>query len=357
VAHEVVAIFRLQISPVSRSAGRRATAAAAYRAGERLRDERSGELLNYSRRRDVLHAEIFLPAQVQCAAPAWARNRERLWNTAEHAEKRHNAKTAREYEVSLPAELNAAQRIALARMFAQEIAGRYKVAVDLAVHAPRSGGDPRNFHAHLLTTTREVTPAGLGAKAGIDMTPLERRRREFPDHRQEYLTLRERWAELTNSALCAANVAARVDHRSLAAQGIDREPLPPIPLMQLKMEQRGVRSELAEKLRAEYGERVQQRLERSAAAAARNADGKLTAANLHPPASAMTSDVEEIRRHAREAWLALRAKEAEAEKSATPFREQTGSVERDSGAGRAAKAERQPHAPGTERQPQDELEL
>jgi hypothetical protein len=358
VAHEIVAIFRLQISPVSRSAGRRATAAAAYRAGERLRDERSGELINYGRRRDVLHAEIFLPAQFQAAAPAWARNRERLWNTAEHAEKRHNAKTAREYEVGLPAELNAAQRIALARTFAQEIAGRYKVVVDLAVHAPRSGGDPRNFHAHLLTTTREVTPAGLGAKAGIDMAPLERRRRELPDHRQEYLSLRQRWAELTNSALREANAAARVDHRSLAAQGIDREPQPPIPLMQLKMEQRGVRSELAERLRAEYRERVQQRLERAgAAAAAPSAAGKLTAATSQPPAPAITTDVEEIRRQAREAWLALRAKEAEAEKAAAPFREQTGLVERDAGAGRVAKAEREPHAADTERQSQDELEL
>jgi hypothetical protein len=50
-----MATFRLQISSISRSAGRRATAAAAYRAGERVRDERSGELHNFSRRRDVLH--------------------------------------------------------------------------------------------------------------------------------------------------------------------------------------------------------------------------------------------------------------------------------------------------------------
>ena len=113
-------MFRLQIRPVSRSVGRRATAAAAYRAGERLRDQRSGELLNFSRRRDVLHTEIFLPGQTTAAAaPAWARNRERLWNTAEQAEKRHNAKTAREYEVSLPAELPAERSIALARAFSQ----------------------------------------------------------------------------------------------------------------------------------------------------------------------------------------------------------------------------------------------
>jgi ATP-dependent exoDNAse (exonuclease V) alpha subunit len=310
-----VAIFRLQIRPVSRSAGRRATAAAAYRAGERLRDERSGELINYSRRRDVLHTEIFLPAQLAAAAiPAWTRDRERLWNTAEHAEKRHNAKTAREYEVSLPAELPADRRIALARVFSQEVAERYKVAVDLAVHAPRAGSDPRNFHAHLLTTTREVTPAGLGAKAGIDMTPLERRRRELPDHRSEYLSLRERWAELTNLALREASLSVRVDHRSLAEQGVDREPQPRIPLMHLKMEQRGVRSEVAERLRREYRQRVADRIAPSLPGnIAEPARNDPAAPTLPPSSTARVAikpwDIEEIRRQARDAWLQFRARE------------------------------------------------
>jgi ATP-dependent exoDNAse (exonuclease V) alpha subunit len=310
-------MFFMQISSVARSAGRRATAAAAYRAGERIRDERTGELFNYGRRRDVLHTEIFLPGQFDGLPVSWARNRQKLWNTAEHAEKRYNARVAREYQISLPAELNAGQRIALARAFSSHLAERYKVAVDLAVHEPRPGGDPRNFHAHLLTTTREVTPAGLGAKAGLDLQALERRRRELPDHRQEYLNLRERWATLVNEALREANIAARVDHRSLAAQGIDRESLPRIPLMQLKMEQRGVRSELAERLRAEYRERVQRRLERSPARSPLESAHGVAGARAaeredkepHPPAQ--IQDVEEIRRQAREAWLRLRPKEAE----------------------------------------------
>src|SRR5256885_10338156 len=300
----------MQISSVARAAGRRATAAAAYRAGERLRDERSGELVNYGRRRDVLHTEIFLPGQFDSLPVSWARDRQKLWNTAEHAEKRHNARVAREYQISLPAELNAGQGMAGARAFPRHLAERYRVAVDLAVHEPRPGGDPRNFHAHLLSTTREVTPAGLGAKAGLDLPPLERRRRELPDHRQEYLNLRERWATLVNEALREANVAARVDHRGLAAQGVDREPLPRIPLMQLKMEQRGVRSELAERLRAEYRERVQRRLQRSAGRSPRESA---------PGVPAQSQDVEEIRRQAREAWLRLRPKEAQragAERSA-----------------------------------------
>lgn len=311
-----MAIFYLQINSIGRGAGRRATAAAAYRAGERIRDERSGELHNYTRRRDVVHAEIFLPGQFDGTAAAWARNRERLWNTAEHAEKRHNARVAREYQVALPPELSPSQRVALARTYSREVAERYKVAVDLAVHDPRPEGDARNFHAHLLTTTREVTPAGLGAKAGLDMSGRERRRHELPDHRQEYLSLRERWATLTNEALREANVEVRVDHRSLAAQGLDREPLPKIPLMHLKMEQRGVRSELAERLRAGYRERVERRLEHSAepaeakgSAAAGSADAARVQQREKP--AAQSNDLEEIRRQAREAWLRLRPKEAE----------------------------------------------
>jgi ATP-dependent exoDNAse (exonuclease V) alpha subunit len=304
-----VAIFYLQISSVSRGAGRRASAAAAYRAGERLRDERSGALHNYSRRRDVLHTEIFLPQQFGGAPLLWARSRERLWNTAEHAEKRHNARVAREFQVTLPAELAPLERIALARSFAREVCERYRVAVDLAVHAPRPEGDPRNFHAHLLATTREVTPAGLGAKAGLDMSARERRQRDLPDHRQEFINVRERWAILTNEALRAANLSARVDHRSLAAQGIDREPLPAIPLMHLKMEQQGVRSELAEQLRAAYRERVAQRLARTPTT---------PVAQLPKPAAA--PDLEEIRRQAREAWLQLRSQQSSLLASHTPAR-------------------------------------
>jgi ATP-dependent exoDNAse (exonuclease V) alpha subunit len=300
-----VAYFFMQISSVARSAGRRATASAAYRAGERLRDERSGRVHNFTHRRDVLHTELLLPGQYAESQPDWARERERLWNMAERAEKRYSARVAREYQVALPAELSAPQRIALARTFAREVSERYRVVVDLAVHAPRPGSDPRHFHAHLLTTTREVTPAGLGAKAGLDLSARERARRGLSDHRSEYLHLRERWATLTNDALRAAHVDARIDHRSLSAQGIDREPLPRIPLAHLKMEQRGLRSEVAERIRSEHRRRVDLRQERSLRA------GAGTAAAETP-----RRDLEQVRSEARQAWLALR-RQASGERAAT----------------------------------------
>ena len=258
-----MAIFRLDIQPVQRSAGRQATAAAAYRAGERIRDERTGELHNHSRRKDVLHKEIFLPAKLDASRMQWALDRARLWNTAEAAEKQANSRVAREYQVSLPSELAPSQRLELGRRFSQELADRYSVAVDLAIHEPRAGSDPRNFHAHLLTTTREVTPAGLGAKMGIDMQYRERLKRGLPSGRAEFFALRERWAVLTNDALREANIEARVDHRTLQAQGIEREPKPSLPIGAYKMEKSGVRSRVGERLREDYRARVQAREERA----------------------------------------------------------------------------------------------
>lgn len=332
-----MAIYRFHISSVGRGAGRRATAAAAYRAGERLRDERSGRLYNYSRRKDVVHTEIFLPAHLAGAADAWAGNRERLWNTAERAEKQSNSRVAREYQVSLPHELTTAQQVALVRALSRELAERYKVAVDLAVHLPRPEGDPRNFHAHLLTTTREVTPQGLGAKTGLDMQTRERRRRELPGSRAEFQTLRERWATLTNAALREANVAARVDHRSLAARGIDREPLPRIPTASLKMEQRGVRSEVAERIREEYRRRVAARLERAPgterarqAAPTQAAPAEESSARSNgAQAPAGLKDIEEIRRQAREAWRELRTHEGDGHGPRQPSGRELGSEERE----------------------------
>ena len=260
-------------------------------------------------RRLVLLAVVlggsFLPSHLAGAADSWAGDREKLWNTAERAEKQSNSRVAREYQVSLPHELSTSQQVALARAFSLELAERYNVAVDLAVHLPRPDGDPRNFHAHLLTTTREVTPNGLGAKVGLDMKNGERRRRGLSEPRQEIHMLRERWAVVTNEALREAKVDARVDHRSLAVRGIDREPMPNFPRAALRMERRGLRSFVAERIREDYRRRVAARLERNARAATESA--------AHPNGEAAVGqlkDVKEIRRQAREAWRALRAGKA-----------------------------------------------
>jgi ATP-dependent exoDNAse (exonuclease V) alpha subunit len=293
-------LYHLSINPLSRSSGRNATAAAAYRAGERIRDERTRRIHNYARRTDVRHTEIFLPSALKDGEASWARDRSRLWNAAEAAEHRRDSVVAREYQVALPHELSAPQRLELARRFSRELADRHNIGVDLAIHDPRPDSDPRSYHAHLLVTTREVGPAGFGGKAGLDLSMSENAKRGLAGA-GEITAIRERWASLINDAYRAAGLDLRVDHRSLAAQGIDREPQPKIPFQLLQMERRGVRSEVAERIRAAYRERVAARAARQGRAAGAEALDQ-SAEQLAPHAQG----VEDVRRRAREAWMALR---------------------------------------------------
>ena len=307
-----MAIFHLQIKTVSRSSGRTATAAAAYRSGERIRDERTGALYNHSKRADVLHKEIFLPTPLDRpdSGMEWARDRSTLWNTAEKAQPRSNSRVAREYQVALPAELSPEQRVALARTFSREIADRYKVAVDLAIHAPRPEGDPRNFHAHLLATTREVTPEGMGPLTGVDMTGEARSERGLPPSRQEFRTLRARWAELTNEALRDAHIDARVDHRSLKAQGIEREPRARLPWAAVAAERRGERSEIAERIRERHRQRVASGKETAVTDAGGPSGKSAGDERMRPaprPEPALPQDMEARRRQAVKDWLEYRS--------------------------------------------------
>ena len=204
-----MASFHLAVKTIGRSAGRSATAAAAYRAGAEITDERTGIVHDYTRKQGVEHREIVAPAD----APAWARDRAALWNAAELAETRKNSTVAREYEIALPAELSADERRDLALGLAREISERHGVAVDVAIHAPGREGDQRNHHAHLLTTTRRIGAEGLGEKS-----------RELDQKTSgEVDRWRGRWAEMQNAALERANVPERVDHRSHQRRGIEQE--------------------------------------------------------------------------------------------------------------------------------------
>lgn len=207
-----MAIYHLSVKAISRSAGRCATAAAAYRAGEKIIDQRNGTTHDYSRRSGVLLAEVVLPNN----APAWACDRAALWNAAELAEKRKDSCVAREVEVALPAELNADQRLALAREFAKEMANHEGCAVDIALHKPSKGGDQRNWHAHMLRTTRIIEASGLGEKLDTEKSGRNRK--------ADLEVLRARWEGLANAYLARARQPSRIDRRSLAAQGTNRKP-------------------------------------------------------------------------------------------------------------------------------------
>lgn len=256
-----MAVYFLRSKHISRSNGSRVTRAAAYRAGERIRNEATSEVFDFSSRRDIPYKEIVLPADLADRADmAWTQDRSTLWNAAEHAGLRCNSRLAREWLVFLPPELTPDQRHQLVQSFARELADRYRAAVDVCVHQPRVGADPRNHHAHLLMTTREVTPDGLGARTRLEVCGRERYLKGIPgSSRDDYLACRARWAELTNEALERAGLSQRIDHRSLKDRGIDREPTLTIPEKVWYAERAGRFSAAGNEIRARHRERLEAR--------------------------------------------------------------------------------------------------
>lgn len=247
-----MAIYHLRASMISRSQGRSATAAIAYRVAERIEDRRTGLVFDYAKRGGVDHTEILAPDH----APDWVRDRFELWNRVEEAETRKNSQVAREVRVALPAELTHAQRVELVRDFAQEQFVDRGMVADIALHAPGRDGDDRNHHAHILLTTREIDPEGFTTK-NRDWNKVEL----LEDWR-------EAWSRDANLALERAGIEERIDHRTLEAQRdealeraaearergdeaeelretvravvLDREPLPQLSAGAWQLKERGI---------------------------------------------------------------------------------------------------------------------
>lgn len=234
--------YHLSLKSISRKAGRSSTAAAAYRSGELIIDERTGEVHDYRRKRGVLYSQIVLPGGGTMPRAA-------LWNAVEIKHKRGDAILVREIEIALPSGLNAAQRKALVEKYARLLANRYKVAVDLAIHAPHPVTDADlerdpdqyyveeievlddgheitrrhngNWHAHVSMSACHFDAAGVPGKKCVELDQIHCQRAKIANAADAE---RPRWAELANAALAAAGSADRIDHRSYAARGIDRVP-------------------------------------------------------------------------------------------------------------------------------------
>ncbi len=314
-----MAIYYLGMKTFGRARGKRgsrATSGAAYRAGERIRDERSGAVYDHRDRTDVMHKEIVLPSEFASTGRAldWARSRSALWNAAEIAERNKNARVAREFTVALPHELPQERRATLARRFAQEISDRYGNAVDLTIHAPR--GDPRNFHAHLFTTTREITPQGLGRKTTLELSGTERHQLGLSRWAEELASLRERWAALANETLREAHIEARITALGRDA-ALSRALAPRLPLAAYHMERRGTHSVIAQRIREKFlGERARRELtqfERPNAARQRDQ----TAAAEFSSGVAGTF-IGQIRARTQATWEALRTRVQERRLAAKP---------------------------------------
>ena len=200
-----MAIYYFNASVISRSAGRSATASAAYRAAERIKDERTGEVHDYRKKKGVDEKIILAPD----SAPNWVHNREKLWNEVERVEYRINSQLAREIQLAIPVELNRTQQVELVKEYANDLFVKEGMIADVAFHELNS----HNPHAHIMLTMREIDENGFKKKKNRDWNKRELLEKQ-----------REGWSSYANVALEKAGIEERIDHRTLKEQGINRIP-------------------------------------------------------------------------------------------------------------------------------------
>lgn len=226
---------------VKRSDGRSSVAAAAYRAGERLRDERTGEIKNFTRRTGIEATEIFTPAN----APEWAADRSKLWNEVEQVENRSNSMVAQELEISFPSEFNQAQRQEAGQAIAQRLVDKYDVAADIAYHLPDKEGDQRNYHAHILFTSRAIGADGWAKKKYRDFNKdrIEVDGEKTTVGTQTVKEWRGWLANTFNQIAQRDGLQVHTEHESLEKRGIDRIPTVKMGQAASQLEKAGIETD------------------------------------------------------------------------------------------------------------------
>ena len=200
-----MAIYYFNASVISRSAGRSATASAAYRAAEKIKDVKTGEVHDYRKKKGVDEKFILAPS----VAPSWASDRSKLWNEVERVEYRINSQLAREIQLAIPVELNRNQQIELVKEYAADLFVKEGMIADVAFHELNS----HNPHAHIMLTMREIDEEGFKKNKNRDWNKRELLEKQ-----------REAWSAYANLALEKAGINERIDHRTLEEQGINRIP-------------------------------------------------------------------------------------------------------------------------------------
>lgn len=254
-----MAIFHMNIQIISRGKGKSAVAAAAYRAGENIKNEYDGRTHNYTRKSGCVHKEIILPDN----APADFKDRTVLWNSVENIDRNSNAQLAREIEFALPVELSMEQNISLAREYVQNYFVDKGMIADIAVHDKQDG----NPHCHVLLSLRPLNEDGTwGAKSRkeyildgngerIRLPSGEWKSRKVNavdwNDKTKAEEWRKGWADTLNKYLKQNGIAATVDHRSYERQGNGLTPTIHLGAVAYRMEQRGIRTE-----KGDYNRRV-----------------------------------------------------------------------------------------------------
>lgn len=221
-----MAIYHCTTKPISRSTGRSATASSAYRTAQKIVDKQTGEIHDYTRKQGVIYTDIVSPKNIDIDEIS----REDLWNLAEQSEKRKDARVAREFVIALPHEISRERQIEVAKEFSQYLSNKYEVIADLAIHEPSKEGDDKNVHAHIMITTRKIAVdkeskvVSLTEKSTLELSNSKRKSLGMKTTQDDIKEIREKWADMANSALKKEGLKVRIDHRSYADQ--EKEQIP-----------------------------------------------------------------------------------------------------------------------------------
>ncbi len=228
-----MAIYHCSIKIGSRANGQSAIAAAAYRAGDKLKDEETGLISDYTRKGGIVFSEISLCAN----APAEYSDRATLWNSVHEIEKAKNSQLWREFEVALPKEFSRTEQIETVREYVKGLTEQ-GMCVDWSIHDKGDG----NPHAHIMATMRSITEDGKWAPKSRKVYDLDENgerifqkvdksgRKQYKNHKEDYNDWnkkerveewRAEWAACCNARLAEHD---QIDHRSYERQGIEQEP-------------------------------------------------------------------------------------------------------------------------------------
>ena len=284
----IMTMVHIATKAISRKLGQSAVACAAYRAGDVLEDSKYGKVHDYSKKDGVMSSDIVMPASLKGLDVKI--DRKILWNTAEAFEARSDSRVAREWLINLPYELPEDERHALALEFAQKLCDDMNVIADVCLHRPvmklpfdpnakpsskrlREGEqnpDPRNFHAHIMVTTRApvIEPDGKLAfdpkfKIPFEWSNKKRKQNDLPSSREEIKRIRKLWVDTANQRLKQRNLPL-MDERSYKDQGLDQQPTIKMGVEATAMERRGIATEKGEtnrKIRARNHAVLEQRRE------------------------------------------------------------------------------------------------
>jgi ATP-dependent exoDNAse (exonuclease V) alpha subunit len=255
-----MAIFHSHVQIISRGKGKSAVAAAAYRAGERIKNEYDGRIHDYTRKSGVVYTKIMLPTNT----PVRYLNRAVLWNSVEKIEKSANSQLARELDIALLVELTLEQNIALARDYIQRTFVDAGMCADLCVHDTRTG----NSHFHVMLVMRSINEDGSwGSKQRKEYILDDNGNKVYDKKKRQYKCRsvpstdwneqskadewRQVWQDMVNAKLKRLGFDSYIDRRSYAEQGITDIPTIHLGTQAFRMEKRGFRTE-----RGEYNREV-----------------------------------------------------------------------------------------------------